>query len=158
MSSEIHKIIKEFNINDIASSWIDKGYKVDVLTLVPTYPLGRVLDGYKNRLIAREVYNDICIYRVHAVTGYKDNKFKKILKYINFMFLGSIIALFIGRKYDYVISLRAVETIDFMTAKWSRLPYDFLDIVSTRIINEVEGISRVTYDISSKPPATIEWE
>ena len=63
-----------------------------------------------------------------------------------------------GRKYDYVISLRAVETIDFMTAKWSRLPYDFLDIVSTRIINEVEGISRVTYDISSKPPATIEWE
>ena len=63
-----------------------------------------------------------------------------------------------GRKYDYVISLRAVETIDFMTAKWSRLPYDFLDIVSTRIINEIEGISRVTYDISGKPPATIEWE
>jgi GMP synthase (glutamine-hydrolysing) len=63
-----------------------------------------------------------------------------------------------GRKYDYVISLRAIETIDFMTAKWSRLPYDFLDIVSTRIINEVEGISRVTYDISGKPPATIEWE
>jgi GMP synthase (glutamine-hydrolysing) len=63
-----------------------------------------------------------------------------------------------GRKYDYVISLRAIETIDFMTAKWSRLPYDFLDVVSTRIINEVEGISRVTYDISGKPPATIEWE
>ena len=63
-----------------------------------------------------------------------------------------------GRKYDYVISLRAIETIDFMTAKWSRLPYDFLEIVSTRIINEVEGISRVTYDISGKPPATIEWE
>jgi GMP synthase (glutamine-hydrolysing) len=63
-----------------------------------------------------------------------------------------------GRKYDYVISLRAIETIDFMTAKWSRLPYDFLDIVSTRIINEIEGISRVTYDISGKPPATIEWE
>lgn len=62
------------------------------------------------------------------------------------------------RKYDYVIALRAVETIDFMTARWARLPYDFLEHVSLRIINEVEGISRVAYDISGKPPATIEWE
>jgi len=63
-----------------------------------------------------------------------------------------------GRRYEYVIALRAVETIDFMTAKWSHLPYEFLETVSTRIINEVDGISRVTYDISGKPPATIEWE
>ncbi|MDH5358094.1 MAG: glutamine-hydrolyzing GMP synthase [Gammaproteobacteria bacterium] len=63
-----------------------------------------------------------------------------------------------GRRYDYVVSLRAVETIDFMTARWAHLPYDFLGLVSNRIINEVEGISRVTYDISGKPPATIEWE
>ncbi|MDO9239215.1 MAG: glutamine-hydrolyzing GMP synthase, partial [Methylicorpusculum sp.] len=63
-----------------------------------------------------------------------------------------------GRRYDYVIALRAVETIDFMTARWAHLPYDFLDLVSRRIINEVSGISRVTYDISGKPPATIEWE
>jgi GMP synthase (glutamine-hydrolysing) len=63
-----------------------------------------------------------------------------------------------GRRYDYVIALRSVETIDFMTARWSRLPYEFLELVSRRIINEVSGISRVTYDISSKPPATIEWE
>jgi GMP synthase (glutamine-hydrolysing) len=63
-----------------------------------------------------------------------------------------------GRRYDYVVALRAVETIDFMTARWAHLPYDFLDLVSRRIINEVDGISRVTYDISSKPPATIEWE
>ncbi len=63
-----------------------------------------------------------------------------------------------GRRYDYVIALRAVETIDFMTARWAHLPYDFLGLVSTRIINEIEGISRVTYDISGKPPATIEWE
>jgi GMP synthase (glutamine-hydrolysing) len=63
-----------------------------------------------------------------------------------------------GRRYDYVIALRAVETIDFMTAVWARLPYEFLDHVSRRICNEVRGISRVTYDISSKPPATIEWE
>ncbi|TDJ64152.1 MAG: glutamine-hydrolyzing GMP synthase [Proteobacteria bacterium] len=63
-----------------------------------------------------------------------------------------------ARCYDYVIALRAVETIDFMTARWAHLPYDFLDDVSTRIINEVDHISRVTYDISGKPPATIEWE
>ena len=63
-----------------------------------------------------------------------------------------------GRRYDYVIALRAVETLDFMTARWARLPYEFLEHVSLRIINEVEGISRVTYDISGKPPATIEWE
>jgi GMP synthase (glutamine-hydrolysing) len=63
-----------------------------------------------------------------------------------------------GRRYDYVVSLRAVETVDFMTAHWARLPYDFLDICSRRIVNEVKGISRVVYDISGKPPATIEWE
>ncbi|MDP8078718.1 glutamine-hydrolyzing GMP synthase [Phocoenobacter skyensis] len=63
-----------------------------------------------------------------------------------------------GRKYDWVVSLRAVETIDFMTAHWAHLPYDLLGKVSNRIINEVDGISRVVYDISGKPPATIEWE
>ncbi|MBL7478962.1 glutamine-hydrolyzing GMP synthase [Legionella bononiensis] len=63
-----------------------------------------------------------------------------------------------GRRYDYVICLRAVETVDFMTAHWSHLPWEFLGTVSNRIINEVEGVSRVTYDISGKPPATIEWE
>ena len=63
-----------------------------------------------------------------------------------------------GRKYDYVIAIRAVQTIDFMTAHWAHLPYELLDVVSRRIINEVDGISRVTYDISGKPPATIEWE
>ncbi|TCP89762.1 GMP synthase (glutamine-hydrolysing) [Cricetibacter osteomyelitidis] len=63
-----------------------------------------------------------------------------------------------GRKYDWVVSLRAVETIDFMTAHWAHLPYDLLGKISNRIINEVDGISRVVYDVSGKPPATIEWE
>jgi len=63
-----------------------------------------------------------------------------------------------GRTYDYVVSLRAVQTQDFMTAHWAHLPYDLLGRVSNRIINEVRGINRVVYDISGKPPATIEWE
>ena len=63
-----------------------------------------------------------------------------------------------ARRYEYVIAIRAVQTVDFMTARWAHLPYELLEVVSNRIINEISGISRVTYDISWKPPATIEWE
>ena len=63
-----------------------------------------------------------------------------------------------GRTYEYVVALRAVQTLDFMTAHWAHLPHELLGHVSNRIINEVRGINRVVYDISGKPPATIEWE
>jgi len=75
-----------------------------------------------------------------------------------FLPVKSVAVLGDARAYDYVIALRAVETVDFMTARWAHLPYEVLGMISNRIINEVRGISRVVYDISGKPPATIEWE
>ena len=62
------------------------------------------------------------------------------------------------RTYDYTLALRGVTTTDFMTADWTRIPYEVLDKISTRIVNEVRGINRIVYDITSKPPTTIEWE
>jgi len=90
---------------------------------------------------------------------YKNDLYDKVSQaFTVFIPVKSVGVMGDGRRYDYVVALRAVETIDFMTARWAHLPYDFLDHVSRRIINEIDGISRVTYDISGKPPATIEWE
>ena len=94
---------EEFKINDVALSWKDKGFDVDVLTLSPSYPLGKIYPGYKNKIYSKCEWQGINVYRVHAALGYKNSTFKKILKYVNFMILGSIVSLFIGKRYDYIL-------------------------------------------------------
>lgn len=90
---------------------------------------------------------------------YKADWYNKVSQaFVVFLPVRSVGVMGDGRRYDYVVSLRAVQTIDFMTAHWAELPYDLLGRVSNRIINEIDGISRVVYDVSGKPPATIEWE
>ena len=115
----------------------------------------RVLGEVKRHFVEKLQYaDDIFIDEL-----YKHDLYDKTSQaFAVFLPVRSVGVLGDGRRYDYVIALRAVETIDFMTARWARLPYEFLEHVSLRIINEVDGISRVTYDISGKPPATIEWE
>ena len=98
--------------------------------------------------------DDVFISELHAQGLYD----KVSQAFVVFLPVKSVGVMGDERRYDYVVALRAVETVDFMTASWARLPYDFLDHVTRRIINEIPGISRVTYDISGKPPATIEWE
>jgi GMP synthase (glutamine-hydrolysing) len=113
--------------------------------------LGEVKPEYVRLL---QLADDIFIDELHQQKLYDETS----QAFAVFLPVKSVGVMGDGRKYDYVIALRAVETIDFMTARWARLPYDFLEYVSLRIINEIDGISRVTYDISGKPPATIEWE
>jgi glycosyltransferase involved in cell wall biosynthesis len=107
---------EEFKINDVALSWKSKGYDVDVLTLVPTYPLGKVFPCFKNGFFRRDEYQGINIFRMHAVTGYRDSAIKKIFKYLNFMIFGSIVAIFIGRRYDYVFGFNLGSLTDMLPA------------------------------------------
>jgi glycosyltransferase involved in cell wall biosynthesis len=93
---------EEFKINDIALNWKDKGYDVDVLTTVPSYPESKIYNGYKNKFYQKDNWQGVNIYRVKAVTGYKTSLIKKLLKYFSFMFFGSIVSVFIGRRYDYI--------------------------------------------------------
>ncbi len=93
---------EDFKINEIALEWKEKGYEVDILTQNPTYPYGKIYQNFKNSWYSKESWNGINIYRVKAVTGYKDSLLKKLLKYFTFMIFGSIVSLKIGKKYDYV--------------------------------------------------------
>jgi glycosyltransferase involved in cell wall biosynthesis len=107
---------EEFKINDVALSWKEKGYDVDVLTLIPTYPLGKVYPCYKNGFLKKDEYKGINIFRMHAVTGYKNSIIKKIFKYINFMLFGSVIAIFIGKRYDYIFGFNLGSLTDMLPA------------------------------------------
>jgi GMP synthase (glutamine-hydrolysing) len=113
--------------------------------------LGEVKQEYAD--ILREA-DAIFMEELHASGWYH----KTSQAFVVFLPVKSVGVVGDGRRYEWVVSLRAVETIDFMTARWAHLPYDLLEKVSGRIINEISGISRVAYDVSSKPPATIEWE
>jgi GMP synthase (glutamine-hydrolysing) len=113
--------------------------------------LGEVKKEYAD--ILREA-DAIFLEELHAAGWYH----KTAQAFAVFLPVKSVGVVGDGRRYEWVISLRAVETVDFMTARWAHLPYELLEKVSSRIINEISGVSRVCYDVSSKPPATIEWE
>jgi GMP synthase (glutamine-hydrolysing) len=113
--------------------------------------LGEVKKEYAN--ILREA-DAIFLEELHRADWYH----KTSQAFAVFLPVKSVGVVGDGRRYQWVISLRAVQTIDFMTAHWAHLPYELLGKVSNRIINEIEGVSRVVYDVSGKPPATIEWE
>ncbi len=113
--------------------------------------LGEVKKEYADVLRAADA---IFIEELHAADWYH----KTSQAFAVFLPVKSVGVVGDARRYAWVISLRAVETVDFMTARWAHLPYELLERVSSRIINEIAGVSRVTYDVSSKPPATIEWE
>jgi GMP synthase (glutamine-hydrolysing) len=113
--------------------------------------LGEVKKEYAE--ILREA-DAIFLEELHAADWYH----KTSQAFVVFLPVKSVGVVGDGRRYEYVVALRAVETVDFMTARWAHLPYELLEKVSNRIINEISGISRVAYDVSSKPPATIEWE
>ena len=113
--------------------------------------LGEVKREYAD--ILREA-DAIFIEELHKADWYH----KTSQAFVVFLPVKSVGVVGDGRRYEYVVALRAVETVDFMTARWAHLPYELIEKVSNRIINEIENISRVTYDVSSKPPATIEWE
>lgn len=97
---------EEFKINELAIDWKNKGYDVDILTMVPSYPSSKIFDGYENRWYQKELWNGMNIYRVKAVTGYKNSLFKKLLKYFAFMIMGSFLSLKIGKKYDYIFGFQ----------------------------------------------------
>ena len=158
MKLELVEPLRELFKDEVRKVGLELGLPYDMVFRHP-FPgpglgvriLGKVKKEYADWL--REA-DAIFIEELHAADLYH----KVSQAFTVFLPVKSVGVVGDGRRYEYVVSLRAVETIDFMTARWAQLPYDFLEKVSNRIINEISGISRVAYDISSKPPATIEWE
>jgi GMP synthase (glutamine-hydrolysing) len=158
MAMELVEPLRELFKDEVRQVGLELGLPYDMVYRHP-FPgpglgvriLGEVKKEYADLL--REA-DAIFIHELHAADYYH----KTSKAFAVFLPVKSVGVVGDGRRYEYVIALRAVETVDFMTARWAHLPYELLEKVSNRIINEIPGVSRVTYDISSKPPATIEWE
>ncbi len=158
MELELVEPLRELFKDEVRQIGLELGLPYDMVYRHP-FPgpglgvriLGEVKKEYADLL--REA-DAIFIEELHAADYYQ----KTSQAFAVFLPVKSVGVVGDGRRYEYVIALRAVETVDFMTARWAHLPYELLEKVSNRIINEISGVSRVTYDISSKPPATIEWE
>lgn len=158
MAMELVEPLRELFKDEVRQVGLELGLPHDMVYRHP-FPgpglgvriLGEVKKEYADLL--REA-DAIFIEELHAADFYH----KTSQAFAVFLPVKSVGVVGDARRYEYVIALRAVETVDFMTARWARLPYELLERVSNRIINEIPGVSRVTYDISSKPPATIEWE
>ncbi len=158
MALELVEPLRELFKDEVRKIGVELGLPKDMVYRHP-FPgpglgvriLGDVKEAYAD--VLREA-DAIFIEELHASGWYQ----KTSQAFAVFLPVQSVGVVGDGRRYAWVIALRAVETIDFMTARWAHLPYELLERVSGRIINEIADVSRVTYDISSKPPATIEWE
>ncbi len=158
MALQLVEPLRELFKDEVRKIGLELGLPYDMVNRHP-FPgpglgvriLGEVKKGYADTL--REA-DAIFIDELYAADLYH----KTSQAFVVFLPVKSVGVVGDARRYEYVVALRAVETIDFMTARWAHLPYDFIERVSNRIINEISGISRVVYDVSSKPPATIEWE
>ncbi len=158
MAFELVEPLRELFKDEVRKIGLELGLPYDMVYRHP-FPgpglgvriLGEVKKEYADLL---RLADAIFIEELHAADWYH----KTSQAFAVFLPVKSVGVVGDGRRYEYVIALRAVETVDFMTARWAHLPYELLEKVSNRIINEIAGVSRVTYDVSSKPPATIEWE
>jgi len=158
MKMELVEPLRELFKDEVRKMGLELGLPYDMVYRHP-FPgpglgvriLGEVKKEYAD--VLREA-DAIFLEELHRAGWYH----KTSQAFVVFLPVKSVGVVGDGRRYEWVVSLRAVETIDFMTARWAHLPYELLETVSNRIINEIEHISRVAYDVSSKPPATIEWE
>ncbi|SHE86682.1 GMP synthase (glutamine-hydrolysing) [Microbulbifer donghaiensis] len=158
MKFELVEPLRELFKDEVRKIGLELGLPYDMVYRHP-FPgpglgvriLGEVKKEYAD--ILREA-DAIFIEELHKADWYH----KTSQAFVVFLPVKSVGVVGDGRRYEYVVALRAVETVDFMTARWAHLPYELIEKVSNRIINEIEHISRVVYDVSSKPPATIEWE